>query len=270
MFFINIFYYYINKKHLKKFLKNKMTTNLEIFGSYEASLNESKIIKGHNGINYVVGGNARYFTRSNIIDWTAVSKENIGEAKIRVINDIMRFPTYIDDRELLLQTLHEINKLPSTEFLKLLENSLNLKESLLIQLRRLFYIIDKINASMNSEDSIIPNYIRPTEFCPYEPVRRIEILLEAWPTLDKDYDRLFYKITPLVSQLYKINKKKSKLYEFKLDSNIKKSTITAEMDNFITLYTSAYEVLHNIENINIGIAQKIEKINNILENFIKI
>jgi hypothetical protein len=247
-----------------------MIANLEIFGSYEASLNESKIMKGHNNINYVVGGNARYFTRSNIIDWNSVSKMNIGDAKIRVINDIIKFPTYIDNHEMLCQAVHEINKLTNMEFLKLLENSLNLKESLVIQLRRLFYIIDKINASQNSENSIISNYSRPIEFCPYEPIKRIEILLDAWPDLDMDYNTLYYNINPIALQLSRLNKKKIKLYDFKLPvTNLKKSTITTEMDKFINLYTSSYKVLHDIENINIEIAKKIEKINDILAEFIK-
>jgi hypothetical protein len=234
---------------------NSIEPKLEIFGSYEKSLTESKIIVGHDKIKYVVGGNARYTTRSNIIDWNLVKSENIGDSQIKTINNILQFPEYIDDRETLYKLLHQINKLKTSDFLKLLENSLNLKESIMIQLRRLFYIVDKING--------VPGYIKPTGFCPYVPVQRIEILLAENAEVKLDYTALYKTIHPFVIQYISLIKKKSTLFNSKLQSVESKSQynkINIEMNKFVSLYTSAYDTLHAIENVNVEIAQCFEKI----------
>lgn len=246
----------------------KSNTDLEIFGSYEMSLTESKIITGHNKIKYVVGGNARYQTRSNIIEWNMVNKPNMGNAQVKVINDILQFPEYIDDREVLYHLLQEVNKLPDEDFFKLLENSLNLKEALIIQLRRLFYIIDRMNTMQNQPNSITPNYVRPTEFCQYEPIKRISILLEAGSNSDTDQTELYNQIKPLVDNFERLVDKKNKLFTTLLKYKVSKqktTDISSEMNKFIEKYLATYDVLHKIELSNVMIAQSLETILNLME-----
>lgn len=238
-----------------------MEDTLKIYGSYEASLSESKTMLGHNGIRYTVGGNARYVTRSNIIEWDTLDKS---KSHINVINEILQLPEYVDDRETLYELLQEINKLPSPDFLRLLENSLNLKESLVIQLRRLFYIIDKMNAADKT-------YVRPTEYCPYEPTNRINKLLDCMKDTPDEDVSMYANIDHLVEGFDVMIIKKNKLYDTSINKAVggphtSKDKINAEMDIFIKSYTNAYDVLHNIENTNIDVAQSLEKILNNIEN----
>ena len=230
--------------------------DLEIFGSYEKSLAESKIITGHNNIKYVIGGNARYYTRGNITDWNSIDKSDV-KLQIKTINDILKFPIYIDDEKLLLRALYEINNLHSGDFFKLLEKALNLKESILIQLRRLFYIVKKF-ITTDTEDKTI-------EFCPYEPIVRIESLLDSWPGMDLDCSELYYTLQTPIAKLDQLIEKKNKLLYLKMANSEKKSTITDEMDKFLSSYKNGYQILYNLEKINIEIALQLEKINDLLE-----
>lgn len=243
--------------------------NLEIYGSYEKSLSESKTITGHDNIKYVVGGNARYATRSNIIDWQSVSTSHFGTTQIKIINDIFNFPEYISDQETLLVLLYEINKLKSSNFYKLLENSLNLKESLVIQLRRMFYIIDAICTKQNITNALTHNYTRPTEFCQYEPVKRIHILLEHWRETDTNCTTLYAALKPLIIQFIKLTQQKHKLLSTPLKKSSVKQTIdlVAEMSTFVSRYKKSYDTLHTIENTNVKIACVLESINAVLESF---
>lgn len=238
--------------------------NLEIYGSYEKSISESKIIKGHGNIKYVVGGNARYATRSNIIEWGLVVKSPVAK-QIKVINDILQFPQYLDDHETLQAVLHEINALSAKDFYKLLENSLQLKDALMIQLRRLFYIIDVL-CQKQSTSIIQHNYKRPTEFCPYEPVKRIQMLLDVWHD-DKDYTKVYAALKPLLMDFIVLLQKKYKLLSTKLKSAKAAHDITGEMNVFVVRYKSAYNTLDALEKINVQVAQRMEKILDVLESF---
>lgn len=237
-------------------------TTLEKYGSYENSITESKIIKGHNNVKYVVGGNARYKTRSNIIDWDLVDKSN-NKSKIKVINDIMQFPEYIDDSEILCTILNIILKLNDMDFAKLMEKSLNLNESIQVQLRRLFYIIDNINKQAANK------YESPTTYCPYEPIKRINILLNVnikeIPALSLKYST----ISNITDNIKNILIKKHKLQNIKNATNINQDNqknITNIMDAFMARYTNIYDTLHQIENTNIEVSQEIEQILDLLEN----
>lgn len=239
--------------------------NLEIYGSYEKSISESKIIKGHGNIKYVVGGNARYATRSNIIEWELVAKSPVAK-QIKVINDILQFPQYLDDHETLQAVLHEINTLSAKDFYKLLENSLQLKDALMIQLRRLFYIIDTLCQKQSVANAIQHNYKRPTEFCPYEPVKRIQMLLDVWHD-DKDYTKMYSALKPLLMTFIVLTQKKHKLLAIKLKLAKSAHDVTTEMNAFVTRYKSAYNTLDALEKINVQLAQRMEKILDVLESF---
>lgn len=248
----------------------KLNTIDKIVGGYKSSLNDSKIITGYNNIKYMVGGNARYKTRSNVIDWNLVDKTNFGEAQIKVINEIMQFPEYLTDKKIIYEILVQITKLPNIDFLNLLEKSLNLNEGIIIQLRRLFYIIDKIN-KIDKIDKINKIYIRPTEFCQYEPVNRINILLNL-PTnimvsdlIEEQLKNLIININNLTNEKLEIKNQEETSEFIVIDKNTcEKNNLTCEkMTEFISRYTSTYDALYKIEKINIIISQELEKICNL-------
>lgn len=240
------------------------TDKLEIYGSYEKSLNESKTIKGHAGIKYVMGGTARYVTRSNVIDWDMTNKTKFNDQYIQVINQIMNFPEYVTDADVLTKLLTEITKMNLTNFIKLMEKSMNLNEAIMIQLRRLFYVIDAINVKTDVD------YVRVAEFCPYEPLVRIRKLLSV---MKVHGDFIYYKdIEPLMNELQRLLQEKDVLPTMQpsivaTDFTIMKDTfkLTKLMNKFMEMYSWSYPTFHKLENINIEISKVMEQIIDYLE-----
>ena len=238
-----------------------MEKKLEIFGSYEKGITDSKIIIGHNNTKYIVGGNARYNIRSNIIDWELM-KNNSADQKNQInwINSVLKLPKYIDNTDTLCAILQELMSLSHIDFLKFLEKSLNLNEAIIIQLRRLFYII----VQKDTKDMC------QIEFCPYEPVKRITQLLDAMNKINTikigvDLES-FDKIKTIVNDIKNIKKLKDSKIDIIFQEQ-ENDNLSKKIDKFVKIYEAVYPELQQIERDNITVAQKIEDICNIIEDF---
>lgn len=245
---------------------------LEIFGAYETSADTTKIIKGCDNIDYMIGGNARHNIRSNIMDWR-ISDKNL-DVTVREINKILDLSTPIKDPEILNNYLHDIINQPKVEFLNFFEKSLKLKDSIHLQLRRLFSILDKYNNLNNQLND------KRVKFCPFEPVVRIHALLDSMndPILfDKSEKIMIYanKIKDLVNEKKQLIDDKqielpakedadSDMFEKSQKKLIKE--INEKMEKFLELYSKTYSILNEMEQINCSIAKNLESINNILES----
>jgi hypothetical protein len=200
---------------------------LEIYGSYEQT--NTKMITGHNA-RYMVGGTARHTVRSNIVDLRMIPKEKSEEEKTKLVSDILN----IDPTELY------------SAFIK----TLKFDEPINIQLRRLFYILKTRYPSTK------------TSFCQFEPKVRIFKLLDEIDTPN------IHQITPaqkeqldkLIAEIYDLCRKRDAIS--KSDNWIGDESI---VDRIIDYYKNNYKALYKIEDINIQIAQLLERMSEILE-----
>jgi hypothetical protein len=250
--------------------------DLKIYGSYEKN---TKTIKGHNNIRYAVGGTARHNIRSNIIDWKLIQQNDNqqndnqqndnqqndnqqndnqqNDKKIKIINDILNLPEYISDQDSLIEILKEVSNTGTLEFLI---KSLNLNEPIIIQLRRLFYIL-KSNNSTN------PNHNDIT-FCPYDSQTRLNNLLNKLDGISIDVCKES-NLRSLIDQIIALyDKKKSILAGNKAQYEkevVYGKTLDESIDVFMQLYKNNYQNLFDIENINIDIAQILESISDLLD-----
>jgi hypothetical protein len=189
---------------------------------------ETNLIKGHDDTLYVTGGNAKYNVQSNIVSLEAMKNS-------KVVKDFEQIDLQLSDEE----------------FLKELEKSLNLDESIVIQLRRLFYALP------NSKN-------QDKKFCHKNPKQCILNLLDL---TDED---VFNKEKDKIKQIIKgieYNIEKRDVVRSKFD----KSQITGEasiyvfdIDVFINIYKKSLPILEEIEQININIAKKIEELITVL------
>jgi hypothetical protein len=227
---------------------------LIIFGSYESSLASSTVLIGHDNVNYVVGGNAANSLRSNIIDWELSTDRT---SQINTINSIFQFNDDMlalieKDSFVLSDFIQDMNKLHDNELLLLLEKSMNLKESIVIVLRRLFYIIQVL---------IPGSFIK---FCPYEPEKRIQDLLidinDDFGNSDNNID--ISKIKIIICNINTlIDKKKALMISSSTKAeeipSIIENDINIDMEIFMKRYINLYPTLVDIEKINIEIAEQI-------------
>jgi hypothetical protein len=211
---------------------------LEIYGSYEKDIANTKLITGHKNIRYMVGGTARYNIRSNIVDLRMMPETKSPEEKIKLVADILNINA---------NTLTDQTKLYDT-FIK----SLKLNEPINIQLRRLFYILKDRYPSAK------------TEFCQFEPKVRIFKLLDEIGTDDiqltsiqkEELNKFIFEVNDLCNKRAGISK----------NINIQPNKNNDELiDMIIDYYKNNYETLYEIEDINIQIALLLEKIAETLE-----
>jgi hypothetical protein len=228
----------------------------EIFGSYEKSLSDSKVLIGHNDTNYMVGGNARYNLKSNMEEWALVLNSDTKD-QIKAINQILNIPQQITEPDELYLFLQELNKLQNDEFVKFMEASLNLYEPIQIQLRKLFYVIlDKFTDGGKDDKYHIG-------FCKFEPITRITQLLNALNAGDlavKVTDNQFNKILALINTIKAIIDSKQGNSNFALggapiDS---KADLRSLMNRIIESHKSLFPILNQIEKKNIEIAENLE------------
>lgn len=236
----------------------ELEKELLVYGSYEKSLHQTEVIVGHQNVVYMVGGNAHYNVRSNVIDWRLSQAENAANL-VGQINSILNLSTYVDDELILSNLLDELAELNFTDLIKFLEKSLRLNEAVCIQLRRLFYIIQNIanHGKVEQEPEI--------KFCPYEPVTRINRLLEQANIMinSQDYDNIITLIeeaNELIHKKREITTDQPNPYKTGQDQDI-----LEKISNFIKIYGEIYPALEETEKLNIQIAKKLESICNILE-----
>lgn len=225
----------------------------EIFGSYENSLNDSKMLIGHNDTTYMVGGNARYNLKSNIEEWELASNSNVTNL-IKIINQMLNISPQITDSDNLYIFLQEVNKLQKIEFIKFMEKSLNLYEPIQIQLRKIFYVIlDKFtNGGKNDKYHI--------GFCKFEPLTRINNLLNALDQNDLSIsitDEQYDKIYNQYQKIKDLTESKHADLNFTLggDSIDSVDSLKSLMDHIIESHKPLFPILNDIEKKNIQIAE---------------
>lgn len=234
--------------------------NVEGFGSYRDNINNSEIIQGHENTLYVMGGNAQYNIQSNMISWDNIknSSELSSKDQIILINQILRLPSKIESKDALNKKIEEILGLPNKDFIEFLENSLNLNESIIVELRRLFYIFIECDAKNKKADKI------DKKFCHKNPKKCIIDLLESTSILTD----LVTSNNSIVKMLKEIEAEIEKRNEIRNAFNkIPNDTddIEKNMDNFIDNCKDASSTLEEIESINNSIAKKLEKLAKELE-----
>jgi hypothetical protein len=212
---------------------------LEIYGSYEKGMANTKLITGHKNIRYMVGGTARYNIRSNIMDLRMMPETKSPEEKIKLVADILNIN---------VNTLTDQTKLYDT-FIK----SLKLNEPINIQLRRLFYILKSRCPSTK------------TDFCQFEPKVRICKLIDEIGTDDIQLTSIQKEeLNKLISEVNDLCHKRAGISKnINIQPNKKDNDELVNM--IIDYYKNNYETLYEIEDINIQIAQLLEKIAEILE-----
>lgn len=185
---------------------------------------ETNLIKGHDDTLYVTGGNAKYNVQSNIVSLEAMknSKSVKGFEQIDL-------------------------QLSNEEFLKELEKSLNLDESIVIQLRRLFYVLPD---SKNQDK----------KFCHKNPKQCILNLLDLTDTdfFNKEKDKIKQIIKGIEYNIEKRDVIRSKFDKSQVIGDA--SIYVFDIDVFINIYKKSLPILEEIEQININIAKKIEEL----------
>lgn len=238
----------------------------EIFGSYEKSLTELRTIMGHNNTIYMVGGNARFYLKSGIQEWELSSKMDI-KSQIKIINQILNISPQIIDPDDMYIFLLEINKLSGHKFIKFMEKSMKLYEPIEIQLRKLFYtILDKFTDGGKNDKY-------HTEFCKYEPLYRINTLLNTldqndlkMPISNENYQKIYNAYNDIKNIIESKNDE-----TFTHNPNIdSKSNLTSLMDFIIKSYKLLFPILKNIERKNIKISKNIEIISDVVLQSINI
>lgn len=254
-----------------------MEEKLKIFGSYEDSVKNTQQIIGHDNTSFIVGGNARNNVRSNIIDWNLtkkfmtnknVSDERVEKMLIEQINIILNLKTFVNDKSALCEIIDKVLALDAKSMLRFFETSLDLKEAIVIELRRLFYVI----ADLIDDET--------TKFCPYEPVKRIRALTgihDIWinDVELENFDNINAELRKLVNLRGQIND----LFEIfmsrrgssKISNAVDKQPqhqdpLMNKMDNFIKLYVKIFKHISAVEKLNIAFAQKIGEICTLLES----
>jgi hypothetical protein len=226
---------------------------LKIYGSYEKSITDTKIITGHNNTRYTVGGTARYNIRSNIVDLRMMPETKSIEEKIKLVANILDIDS---------NTLSNPTKLYDA-FIK----SLKLNEPINIQLRRLFFILKDRYPSTE------------TTFCQFEPKVRILKLLDEIGINDVQITAIqIEQLNKIISEVNDLCHKRARISKIiniqpihqshqttSLDSDDQNDNEHEIVDTIIDYYKNNYETLYEIENINIQIAQLLEKIAEILE-----
>ncbi len=254
---------------------------LKIIGGLNInSTTDNKTIKAYskNGeTKYVVGGKAAFKAKSNIIDWEIYKDLGQKDKIVYVINDILNIPYKIDDPKKLTLLLNEINNLPKKDLIKVLTDSMELNEALVVALRRLYYVwadvIELLMDKSNIKDPDLSNYIHKG-FCPYEPKERVLNILE-YPIeqfLDKiDLEKVnFNEIYEKIKEIEKeIDLLLDKSIDLKVLEKSKENTINKDleknMDIFVENYKELFEDLQKQEEIYIALAEHIEKITDSIE-----
>lgn len=234
---------------------------IKVIGSAEK---KSTHIKGHDNITYTIGGNARHNTISKFIDW----KLNENAEEIADIFNIENKPDAI------LQYLTELMNLSNFEFMNKLDKLLNLREPIIIQYRRLFYILIKINRHI-----IGSMYDDPVKFCPYEPDIRIKQLLELmpWDQVVEEFKITEETLNSLAECELEIKDLTDQIKDLKLNSNCKKEsgetseiyqqTPESKMDSFVDILKNCGSI-GKIEEMYIRIAKKLETMSDLLESIL--
>lgn len=220
-----------------------------------------KII-GHDATTYVIGGNASYNIRGNILDWESDNKLN----KIELTNQILNLPNKLDSNELVIM-LKKLLNLQNIDFVKFLEKSLNLREAIIIQLRRLFYSFDKFD-SLSKKNKV---------FCHKDPKTCILTLIKnsSLNLSHLNLSNLEKSLEEIISDIENEIKKREELRSFLSfkDGNDKKNKDKKNKDKKIEKYMSilinrckvALPTLEQIEQSNNAIAKHMERMANIME-----
>lgn len=253
---------------------------LKILGGLNInSSSNNQIIKAYskNGeTKCVVGGKAAFKVKSNIIDWQIYKDLGQKDKIVYVINDILNIPYKIDDPKKLSLLLHELNSLGKQDLIKVLRDSMELNESLVVALRRLYYvwadIIELLMDKSKIKDPNLDNY-KHKGFCPYEPKERVLNILE-YP-IEQFLNKIEFEeinFNDLCNKLIEVEKeipdKKEIIEEDKNEiSHISlKNNLEQSMDIFIENYKNLFEYLQEEEEKYIFLSQKIEKITDIIES----
>jgi hypothetical protein len=247
-----------------------MVDKLKIYGSYQDSLNNLKMIGGHNSTNYMIGGNVRYNIRNNIIDWELLKSTDINPAiKINQINSLFKFRKFISDPKELYYEISNILNLSNLEFGKMMERSLNLDEPIILQLRKLFYILNEYDYGD----------IFQIEFCKLEPIKRLNSLLTMLENTDiKVSSSVYEKIEKHFNNIKNMIEKKNNLFLHNFYTKSIKSIESIEsikniennkniddiIDIFIKKYEEWFDILEKVEKINVNIAFELEKISDLI------
>ena len=242
----------------------------KIFGSYEKC---TSVMKGHNNVKYTVGGNARYNLKSIFNEWRlfmTIPDQIRSDVHLKeFINQVFRLP-HINNVDSLCTVLGGILELNSRDFLKSVEKNLNLYEPIILQLRKLFYVIlDKCTDKGNNDKYRV-------EFCQHEPITRITKLLEMIPGDDIcGFKYNFAQLLTINNKIHILMIQKESIY-----NSIKirfKERISAEVFSYdysrlfdktkkiMLVYKALFPIMKKIEEKNISIAKQICKINKILD-----
>ncbi|MGL5934752.1 MAG: hypothetical protein ACRCZI_03915 [Cetobacterium sp.] len=251
-----------------------------MFGSSEDIENSYEKLKGHNNITYRVGGNARFNARSSSIDWylandTKCSEIFENESSDRIIdsiNSILNLSPEERNPHKLLKIVEHLVQLPDKEFLKIMSKILKLTESTMISMRRLHYLIFKVQKI----DENNPLYVK---FCPYEPSTRLRNAISDGLNISKinanNIKMLLLEVNRLIDEVNNIefdnpNAVSSVIDDF--SDELDKDKIVDDVNilqkkfcEFISLYTSAFSQLEKTEQLYIQISKKLESISDILE-----
>lgn len=244
---------------------------------------DNKTIKAYskNGeTKYVVGGKAAFKVKSNIIDWQIYKDLGQKDKIVYVINDILNISYKIDDPKKLSLLLHELNSLGKQDLTKVLRDSMELNESLVVSLRRLYFvwadIIELLMDKSNIKDPNLDNY-KHKGFCPYEPTERVLNILE-YPVeqfLDKiefekiNFNDLYNELIEVEKEIPNKNEDEDKQDdedEDKTKDKFPEDDLEKSMDIFIENYKNLFEYLQKEEERYIFLSQKIEKITDIIES----
>lgn len=256
---------------------------LKIIGGLNIKSNETttlKIYSKNEETKCVVGGKAAFKVKSNIIDWQIYKDLGQKDKIVYVINDILNIPYKIDDPKKLSLLLNELNSLGKQDLTKVLRDSMGLNESLVITLRRLYFvwadIIELLMDKSNIKDPNLDNY-KHKGFCPYEPTERVLNILE-YPIeqfLDKiefekiNFNNIYNELIEIEKEIS--NKIKYNNIEYKTEDKTEEDKFLGKdleksMDIFIENYKNLFDYLQKEEEQYIFLSQKIEKITDIIES----
>lgn len=256
-----------------------MEDQLRVFGSYDESCKNAETIKGHNNTRYTIGGNARFNSRGSSIDWfltigssqlTLFDNDKIDKNIIDSINSTLNINPEIEDPDKLSQLLDKLIQLQGKEFLKTMARILKLTEPIMIELRRMHYIILKLKDIQEGDRSYI-------KFCPYEPSLRMKNIMVDGLKISKvnasNVNMISSDISRLISEINDIefdnpNSISNIIEEYpdKKSNENKIEKLKKQFSEFVTLYTDTFPQLEKMEKLYVRISKKLESICDILES----
>ncbi len=226
--------------------------------SYIDNGTEIAIVRGHDDTKYMIGGNAEF----NIKDKISLYKQSLGNIQdvilISLFDDMFPYLSIktksdVDDK------LKYIENVDNDELIEILENSLQLNESIIIQLRRLFYIfldLEKDNPKYDKD-------LKTKLFCHKNPNKCIAQIIIA-SSLDFISEYNGDAVLAILSELESMLKIRNTIREKVNTKMLKYDSLESFLESLVKNYETNYEIFKTIEEENIDISKKIEELSDLL------